>query len=472
MTTPPDINKVLPPAGPPEKAPSSFPFAQAILYVLLFVMLMVVMLPLGWMLLTAFKIPGTAFQLRFIPQTTVTWPAQGEAPFLATQVDSEDRLLHFEYDNPRATTATVELREAGADETFATIGMTQGFMGVWRHSASHDFDAGQRIDIRFTPGGEEPTEWIALAVPPNGPLLYPDDPQSLVVVDQDAGHLLARIAESRERQISVRPESSRAILVNGELRTPITVAEGEALAYRLTERVGMGDAFASMYTLDNFRAIMLNPEFNFLRYFWNSLVVATMAAFFTVLICTLAAYAFSVFDFHYREPFFILLLSSMLVPGMIYMVPQFSITLQLGLMNSYTGMVIPHLGNVFGLFLLRQYIDQIPRDLFAAAEIDGANDAQSFRNIVIPVCLPIMVTLFLLVFVTQWSNFLWQLIINTGDSRVLTLPVGLQQFRGQNADEWEKIMAGACFSLIPISILFLSLQKYFLQGLIAGSVKE
>ncbi len=157
---------------------------------------------------------------------------------------------------------------------------------------------------------------------------------------------------------------------------------------------------------------------------------------------------------------------------MIYLVPQFSITLNLGLMNTYSGMVVPHLANVFGLFLLRQYISQIPRDLFSAAEIDGANDLKVFKTIVIPICLPIMVTLFLLVFVSQWSNFLWQLIINTGDSKVLTLPVGLQQFKGQNANEWEKIMAGACFSIIPISILFLSLQKYFLQGLTAGSVKE
>jgi multiple sugar transport system permease protein len=169
---------------------------------------------------------------------------------------------------------------------------------------------------------------------------------------------------------------------------------------------------------------------------------------------------------------FALLLTSMLVPGMIFMVPQFSITLKLGMMDSYAGMVVPHLANVFGLFLMRQYISQIPKDLFAAAEIDGARQYQVFQTIVIPICLPIMVTLFLLVFVGQWSNFLWQLIINTGQSEVLTLPVGLQQFKGQNANEWEKIMAGACFSILPIAVLFLSLQKYFMEGLTAGAVKE
>ncbi|HMX63212.1 MAG TPA: carbohydrate ABC transporter permease, partial [Candidatus Sumerlaeota bacterium] len=160
------------------------------------------------------------------------------------------------------------------------------------------------------------------------------------------------------------------------------------------------------------------------------------------------------------------------VPGMIFMVPQFSITLSLGMMNSYAGMIVPHLANVFGLFLLKQYVSQIPKDLFAAAEVDGASDRQVFTMIVVPICLPIMVTLFLLVFVGQWSNFLWQLIVNTGDSHVITLPVGLQQFKGQNSNEWEKIMAGACFSILPIAVLFLSTQKYFLKGLVAGAVKE
>lgn len=242
--------------------------------------------------------------------------------------------------------------------------------------------------------------------------------------------------------------------------------------YRITSHRTIGAAFSETYTLDNFRAILMNKDFNFARYFMNSLIVATGAGLLTVLICTLAGYAFAAMKFHYSEQIFFVLLSSMLVPGMIFMVPQFSITLSLGMMNSYAGMIVPHLANVFGLFLLKQYVSQIPKDLFAAAEVDGASDRQVFTMIVVPICLPIMVTLFLLVFVGQWSNFLWQLIVNTGDSHVITLPVGLQQFKGQNSNEWEKIMAGACFSILPIAVLFLSTQKYFLKGLVAGAVKE
>ncbi|MBI5155154.1 carbohydrate ABC transporter permease, partial [Candidatus Poribacteria bacterium] len=279
-------------------------------------------------------------------------------------------------------------------------------------------------------------------------------------------------------------ESGREYFLVVGGRSPVRLAENPAGRYTGTlDAEGAGDfrimltrpfseALRDFYTTDNFRSILASEDFHFGKYFWNSLVVATSASLLTVLICTLAGYAFAQRQFHFRDQLFVILLGSMLVPGMIFMVPQFSITLKFGMMDSYAGMVVPHLANVFGLFLLRQYVSQIPRDLFNAAEIDGAREYQVFQNIVIPICLPIMVTLFLLVFVTQWSNFLWQLIINTGRSPYITLPVGLQQFKGQNANEWEKIMAGACFSIVPIAALFLSLQRYFLEGLTAGAVKE
>ena len=255
----------------------------------------------------------------------------------------------------------------------------------------------------------------------------------------------------------------------------VTAFKTRGTAFRLAllpEFTRFSQSLAEMYTFNNFKNILFNENFDFGRYFTNSLVVAFFAAFLTMLICTLAGYAFAQKEFHFKEPLFQCLIASMLIPGMIFMVPQFSITLWLGWMNSYQGMVIPHIANVFGLFLMRQYIGQIPKDLFAAGEIDGAGSLQVFRHIVIPVSVPIMVTLFVLVFVGQWSNFLWQLIVNTGDSPYVTLPVGLQQFKGQNADDWEMIMAGACFSILPIAVLFLALQRYFLQGLTAGAMKE
>jgi len=110
--------------------------------------------------------------------------------------------------------------------------------------------------------------------------------------------------------------------------------------------------------------------------------------------------------------------------------------------------------------------------LFEAATIDGANEFQIFRIIIIPLAMPIIVTLFLLTFLGQWSNFLWQLIVNTPDSPCRTLPVSMALFKGQYAIAWERIMAGSCFSIVPIAILFLIAQRFFMEGMTGGAVKE
>jgi multiple sugar transport system permease protein len=127
---------------------------------------------------------------------------------------------------------------------------------------------------------------------------------------------------------------------------------------------------------------------------------------------------------------------------------------------------------VFGLFLLRQHIQQLPDSLIEAARVDGAGELLIFRVVIVPLSVPIMVTLFLLTFVGQWSNFLWQLIINTPDSPWMTLPVGLEMFKGQYKNSWELMMAGACMSILPIALLFFAAQRFFVARLAAGGDKE
>lgn len=441
------------------------------------VLLAIVLMPLAWMILTAFKVKGTAFQLEFLPTTTVLIPAGDQKPFTMPVVEADKSYLHLETKLPDATTVAVAVKPEGGEEKLqemtryaegnwaVTLGPLPSGPVTWAFVVN-----GQRESIDEKQKDER--AWQAkpgVGAIGSSALVYRDDKEITVSVAGNAGSEYS-IALGNDRVEELRrqaPASADA----PTLFTAKLPARGEA-AFRILEHRTFGDAVSRRYTLENFRAIVSSDDFNFARFFFNSLVVATSAGILTVLICTLAGYAFATKRFHFRDELFTVLLGSMLVPGMIFMVPQFSITLALGMMNTYAGMVVPHLANVFGLFLLRQYIGQIPKDLFNAAEIDGAREHQIFQNVVIPVCLPIMVTLFLLVFVGQWSNFLWQLIVNTGQSTVLTLPVGLQQFKGQNANEWEKIMAGACFSILPIAALFLSLQKYFLEGLTAGSVKE
>lgn len=233
----------------------------------------------------------------------------------------------------------------------------------------------------------------------------------------------------------------------------------------------LADRLATLYSFSNFEAVATNQDFPFGRFFFNSLMVATSCAGLVVLICTMGGYAFAKKDFPGKDLMFRVLLTSMLVPGMIYMIPQLTLVIQLGWINSLAGLVVPHLASVFGLFLMRQYIETIPDSLFEAARMDGANELQILRHVVFPLSVPVMITLFLLTFLFQWSNFLWQLVVNTPDSPLRTLPVGLALFKGQYSTNWELMMAGACFSVLPIAALFLAAQKFFIEGLTQGAVK-
>lgn len=458
--------------------------APALLTLVLIAALIFVLLPMAWMIVTALRTKGTAFRLNLIPETEIVTPPTESDPLTYPRVPEAEAELSdwvtFLHEAPTATRVEVEYRRAGEDDPLR-VPLERMIEGTWvapvvlpREGPPSARDIEYRILVDGRPADGREASWTRMTPAAAGdPFAAPASYLALAVGDE----LLVRLHTRPNRTARIR-------LADGSLHEPVRSGNGVhefrvkrpdgqvADTFRIVERRPFGEAFGEMYTLGNFRAILASEDFNFGRYFLNSMVVALLAGLITVFICTLAGYAFAHKRFHHRELLFKLLLASMLVPGMIFMVPQFSITLSLGWMNTYQGMVIPHVANVFGLFLLRQYVRQIPADLFAAAEIDGANDLQVFRLIVIPVCLPIMVTLFLLVFVAQWSNFLWQLIVNTGDSPLTTLPVGLQQFKGQNANDWEKIMAGACFSIIPIAVLFLALQSYFLKGLTAGAVKE
>jgi multiple sugar transport system permease protein len=445
-------------------------------YTALAIMLVIVQLPLLWMILTALKVPGTAFSMQFLPRLATVYPAPDQPALRLPAVDTAaGSWLHLEALSPRSVDVTAKVEQEGATLEAPLVRLPGGrWTGV-----VGPLKAGTAKAMLVDNNGTQlwpPADQSGAVVIPAGEGVVLSPAGNDAVLYRAGARVVARLLSPGDVVgLELQMEGGAPLVLGADGTTHFAAPTGAAPAgesFRLVERRTLGQALARLYTAENFRGILTSPSFNFARYFLNSIIVAGGAGLLTVLICTLAGYAFATKEFHYRDELFGVLLASMLVPGMIYMVPQFSITLKLGLMNSYAGMIVPHLGNVFGLFLMRQYIGQIPKDLFAAAEIDGAGERQVFQNIVIPVTLPIMVTLFLLTFVGQWSNFLWQLIVNTGDSTVITLPVGLQQFKGQNANEWEKIMAGACFSILPIAALFLALQRYFMEGLTAGAVKE
>ncbi|MFH1314140.1 MAG: carbohydrate ABC transporter permease [Candidatus Eisenbacteria bacterium] len=222
-------------------------------------------------------------------------------------------------------------------------------------------------------------------------------------------------------------------------------------------------------TLGNLKRVF--TEFGFVRYFLNSSIVAVSSALFATLFASLAAYAFAFKNFILKEKVFGVIIASMMVPGLMYVVPQFAIVNRLGWMNTYRAMIVPHLANVFGLFLLRQYMSTIPKSLIDAARIDGANDFQVYGRIVIPLTLPIVATLFLLTFQFHWSNFLWQLIVTNKES-LYTVPVGLSMFKQQHEQLYALKMAASAVSIVPISVIFVFAQRYFIEGVTGGAIKE
>ncbi|MDD5090559.1 MAG: carbohydrate ABC transporter permease [Candidatus Wallbacteria bacterium] len=228
----------------------------------------------------------------------------------------------------------------------------------------------------------------------------------------------------------------------------------------------------TMFTIRNFIDVWQGMEFS--MYFLNSMFVAGMAAFFATFFASLAGYAFAKKDFWAKEKIYYLLLSTMMIPGMMYMIPQFVIVVKLGWYNTYKAMIIPHLASVFGVLLLRQFIETIPESLLEAARIDGASEWQIFRKVIVPLAFPVIATLFLMTFLFHWSNFLWQLVVSDpGLTRnIRTLPVGLALFRGPHGNEWELMMAASCFSILPIAVLFWFAQRFFIEGMTQGAVKE
>lgn len=221
-------------------------------------------------------------------------------------------------------------------------------------------------------------------------------------------------------------------------------------------------------TLDNYRELFLRGGMG--RYLFNSLVIATVTTVLSLLLNTLAGYAFAKLRFPGREPVFRALLAAVVIPAQVAMMPLFLLLKQLHLINTYAGAIIPGMAGVFGIFLVRQYARSIPDELLEAARIDGAGEFRIFFQIVLPALKPILVTLAIFAFLGAWNDFMWPLIV-LGDQSMQTLPVALATLSREHVQDNELMMAGAVVTVVPVLVLFLVLQRYYLQGLLVGSVK-
>lgn len=209
----------------------------------------------------------------------------------------------------------------------------------------------------------------------------------------------------------------------------------------------------------------------FLRYTFNTLFITFFVVIGNVLSNSFIAYGFARIHFKGRNVLFAIVLATMMIPGFVTLVPQYVLYAKLGWLNTYLPLIVPaFFGSAFNIFLLRQFFLTIPNELIEAAKIDGANHLYIWWKIFIPLAMPAIATVAIFSFNGAWNDFLGPLLF-LNDETMYTLQLGLQVFKGQNATQWNLLMAGSLMVLLPVIVLFFIFQRYFIEGmnLTAGS---
>ncbi|KSU82049.1 alpha-1,4-digalacturonate transport system permease protein [Fictibacillus enclensis] len=209
----------------------------------------------------------------------------------------------------------------------------------------------------------------------------------------------------------------------------------------------------------------------FAGYVGNSLIVSILAVILTVFINCLAGYAFAKYKFRGRNLLFLMILSTLIIPVQITMIPNFYILKYLGWINSYAGLIVPRAAEAFGLFLARQYIMNIPDSLIEAARIDGASEFKIFRKVILPNIKPLIAVLVIFTFMWRWNELAWPLIA-VSEQSMYTVQLGLAMLKGEHFINWTQLMSLTLLSVIPILIVFLIFQRYFIKGMVGSGMKE
>jgi len=224
----------------------------------------------------------------------------------------------------------------------------------------------------------------------------------------------------------------------------------------------------SAVTFEHYAALF--TRLDLARYLLNSALLAGAVTLISLLINSMAGYAFAKFRFRYRDRLFRGLLAAMVIPAQVAMLPLFLLLKEFGLINTYWGVIVPGMASIFGIFLIRQYLLAIPDSLLDAARMDGAGEFRIYWSLILPLCRPILVTLAIFTFLGAWNDFMWPLIVLT-DSDRYTLPVALANLLGEHVQDTELMMAGSVLTVLPVMLLFVVLQKYYIAGIMLGGMK-
>jgi len=222
-------------------------------------------------------------------------------------------------------------------------------------------------------------------------------------------------------------------------------------------------------TLDQYR--LLFARLDLARALRNTFLLASAITVISLLCNSMAGYAFAKLRFRGRDRLFGLLVATLVVPPQVTVLPLFLEVRAMGLVNSFGGVIVAGIATVFGIFLVRQFALAIPDELIDAARVDGASELRIYWTIVLPLLRPILLTLGVFTFLSAWNDFMWPLIVLT-DASKYTLPVAIANLSGEHVQDTELMMAGAVVTVLPVLVLFLALQRYYVSGILMGGVKE
>jgi multiple sugar transport system permease protein len=224
-------------------------------------------------------------------------------------------------------------------------------------------------------------------------------------------------------------------------------------------------------TLENFQSIFNDKTLPIGNWFFNSLLIAILFTALILVIDSLAGYAYARLEFPGKNLLFGLMLATLVMPGIMFLIPNYLTVARLNWIGTIQGVIAPGLSGVFGVFFMRQFFQGLPRELEEAAYIDGASVARTFFSVILPLAKGPIITLGIITFLTSWNDFLWPLLILGGNREALTLPVGLATLQGQYNFDYGKLMAGALILTVPVLILYAIFQRYIIRSISMTGIK-
>lgn len=227
--------------------------------------------------------------------------------------------------------------------------------------------------------------------------------------------------------------------------------------------------FPTRWRFENFADAWNAAPFG--RMYLNSIIVTVIGTALQICVAVLAAYGFSFLRFPAKGPLFLLMLGAMMVPGNVVLLPNYFTVAQLGWINTYPGLIVPGIGSVFAMFLLRQHMLTLPREVIEAATVDGASHGRILWSVVLPMSRPMVVTVVIISLVERWNDFIWPLVVTSTDS-MRTLPIGLLQLKNlEGYTNWGAVMAGSVLVVVPVLVVFFFAQRQIVTGLTQGATK-